>query len=269
MSNNLSDCYKTDSEGKRSIQIMTGKDGADVFVQSNTSDLFQVFLQTYEKEDITLTSNINMDDMQFNASPGHGISIGDSVIVYNSNYFSQKLVKAVDTNLITLYTPYSLPFNSSNTTVIRGNRNLNVEGTIETPIVYKFGIPSSLSRPIDINAGLILMGHTADSGDDKYGGISALTNGFLLRKENSIKFNLGNYKTNRDYKLYNGEVSPTPKPPAGTYGTDIKFKLQGQENFDQVIRLTYGDFIIAYVRDDLSDLLFKQVSLIGSFTEGE
>ena len=113
------------------------------------------------------------------------------------------------------------------------------------------------------------MGHTADSDDAKYGGITALTNGFMIRKENSVKYNLGVFKANRDYKLYNAEVKPTEKAPAGSYGTEIKFKIQGQENYDQVIRFEYGDYLCTYVQDDLSTLLFKKIALIGSYTEGE
>lgn len=244
-----------------------GRGEYDVSVQSNTSNLFQVFLQTYEKEDITLTSAISVDDFIINVSATHGITIGQMLIVYNDNYFWQVEVKAVSTNAITLFSPSYLPFPVAGTIIIRGSADLNVNGA--TPVTYKFGIPSQNLVPIDITAALILLGHSADSGDNLYGGIAALTNGFLLRKENTSNFNFGNYRNNRDYKLRNAEVNPTDKPPAGQYGTEIKFKLQGQENFDQVVRIEYGDHITGLVRDNLSTLLYKRVSLIGSYTSGE
>lgn len=239
----------------------------DVFIQSNTSNLFQAFLQTYEKEDITLTSDIDIDDMIINVSASHGITAGKFLIIYNDDYYIQSEVKSVNVNEITLYSPSYLPFLSENTTIIKRSADLNIDGT--TPVTFKFGIPSVNLNPIDINAALILLNHTADGGDNLYGGITALTNGFLVRKENSVPFNLGNYRDNRTYKLFNADVKPVDKPPAGIYGTEIKFKLQGQENFDQVIRISYGDFITGLVRDNLSTLLYKRVSLIGSYTEGE
>lgn len=241
----------------------------DVFIQSNTSNLFQAFLQTYDKEDITLTSDVNIDDRIINVSAGHGITAGDSLIIYTDDYHHQFAVVSVSVNAITMEAPFYFPFPVANTTIIRGKTDVNVLGSLGSPVIFKFGLPGINQLPIDVNKGIILMGHTADQDDSKYGGIAALTNGFLIRKENAVKFNLGIYRSNRDYKLNNGEVVPTDKAPAGEFGTEIRFKIQGQENFDQVIRFQYGDYLTGYVQDDLRSLLFKKVSLIGSYTSGE
>lgn len=245
-----------------------GKKEYDVFVQSNISNLFHAYLQTYVKEDITLTSAIDIDDSIINVSAEHGITSGQFLIIYTDNYFWQVEVKSVTDNAITLYTPAYLPFAVADTTIIRGSADMDVNGSV-TPVIYKFGLPGIIIPKVDITAALILLGHSADGGDNLYGGISALTNGFLIRKENSVPFNFGNYRTNRDFKLFGAHVSPTDKPPAGEYGTEIKFMLQGQENFDQVVRIGYGDYITGTIRDNLSDILYKRMTLIGSYTSGE
>ena len=242
-------------------------DGIDVFVQSNTSNLFQAFLQTYAKEDITLTADADINDSVINVSAGHGISVGDMLIIYNNDYFHQEEVKAVSTNAITLYSPLYLPFLSASTTIIRGSHNFAVDGT--TPVTLKFGIPSINSDPIDINKAIILMSDATDGDDGTFGGVAALTNGLFLRKENSIAFNLGTYKTNGDFRTRGAEIVYSQKAPAGAYAYNILFYLQGQENFDQVIRIEYGDFLTAKVQDDLTGLLSGYISIIGSYTSGE
>ena len=238
----------------------------DVFVQSNTSNLFQSFLQTYEKEDILLTSDVSVDDTQIQVAAGHGITVGDSLIIYTVNYHWQVEVISVSTNLITLESPSYLSFKVADTTIIRGKTDLN---GASTGVTYKFGLPGSSQDPIDINAALLIMGHSTQGDDGDFGDQTALANGLLLRKVNAIKFNLGIYKTNRDFRLNNANIEYSDKGPAGTYGTNIKFFLQGQENFDQVIRLCYGDFLTALRQDDLSGLSFFRISLIGSYTLGE
>lgn len=238
----------------------------DVFIQSNTSSLFQAFLQTYEKEDILLTSDISIGDLQINISSGHGASIGDSLIIYTDTYYWQVEVKAVATNLITLLLPAFLPFSVADTTIIRGNTNMN---GATFPVEYKFGIPGIGQAPVDITSALVIMGHATQGDDGDFGDQSALTNGLLLRKEDGSIFNFGVYRTNRDFRLNNAAIDYSDKGPAGTFGTNIKFFIQGQEHFDQVIRLKYGEFIKAIRQDALNGLNFLRISLIGSYTTGE
>ena len=246
------------------------KSTSDVFIQSNTSNPFRAFLQTYDKIDITLTSAIDLDDYIISVSAGHGITAGDILIIYSNNYFWQVIVLSVDTNDIILGAPSYIPFSVVGTTIIRGKRDLNVEGTLEAPIDFKFGIPSVHSNPIDISKAIITMGYSVSQGDDgDFGNLTALTNGVLLRKSNAVTFNLGVYRNNQDFKLLGADVTYIDSAPAGDYGLDIVFNIQGQENFDQVIRLYSGGFIHAYVRDDITDLNNFKISLIGSYTTGE
>jgi hypothetical protein len=80
---------------------------------------------------------------------------------------------------------------------------------------------------------------------------------------------LGVYRENRSFRLNNGVIEYSDKAGGGNFGTNIKFKLQGQENFDSVIRLNYGDAVSVKRRDDLSGLSFFKISIIGNYTTGE
>ena len=130
----------------------------DVFIQSNTSNLFQAFLQTYDKEDITLTNDISVDDESIDVSSGHGITTGDMLIIYDENYFWQVEALGVTLDNIQLEAPSCLSFSSSSTTIIRGNPDLNVDGST-TGVKFKFGIPSPSGMPIDITKAIIIMSH--------------------------------------------------------------------------------------------------------------
>jgi hypothetical protein len=238
--------------------------------QSQTSPLFQYYLQTYEKEDITLTSDAAINDTQINVSAGHGITIGDSLIIYTDSYYHQVRVTNVTTNLITIEAPLFLPFTVADTTIIRGSDQLNVDGSV-TPVDFKFNIPGEDIVPIDISTALFIMSHAIAGDDGKFGGISALTNGVLIRKENNRIFNLGVYKQNQDFRFINAEIDYTDKAPAGINGTNIKVPLDSLGSFGQVIRMSYrlNDSVFIRVQDDLTGLTSFRASIIGSYTEGE
>lgn len=241
-------------------------DGVDVYIQSNVSNLFKVFLQTYEKEDITLTSDVSIDDDEINVSSGHGISAGEFLIMYTPNYHWQIEVSAVTDDLITLDHKTFLPFSASETIIIRGSVDINAA---TTGVTYKFGIPGKKQPPIDISVALFILGHSTEGDDGDFGDQAALTNGLFVRKEGAELFNFGNFKTNRSFRESNAEIVYSDKGPGGTFGTNIKFNIQGQENFDQVVRIGYGDYITALRQDALNGLSYFRISLIGSYTRGE
>lgn len=249
----------------------------DVHIQSQTSQLFQYFLMNEQKMDITLTAPISMDDVIINVSAGHGFiaAAGEYIVIRDGDIFSQAKVISVSTNAITIDMPCAadIPATAS---VIRGNVNMNVNGSI-TPIDFKYSSNCCGSQnaiiPIDIGKVVITMQHGTNTPDDgKFGGLSALTNGLFFRKENGIRLNLGNYIYNQSFKDVGATVEYTEKAPAGTKGTNIVFDIE--RIFGQVIRMNprLDEFILAKVRDNLSTgagMAKLAVSLIGSFTSGE
>lgn len=263
-----------DPEGKilELLQACTPDgDKIDVSIQDSTSNLFQYFLQTEVKKDITLTSDVVINDESINVSAGHGITVGDSLVLKTNSYFMQVSVKSVAINVIGLSSPTYLPFTQTDTTITRGSREMAVDGS-GGDIEYVFTISGANVPPVDISTAIIIMTHATAADDGKFGGMAELTNGVYFRKENTTPYNLGNYKNNQDFRLLNAVVEYTDKAPAGINGTNIKFFINGQENFGQVIRMQYGDTLKAIIRDDLDgsgNLTSFKTSLIGSYTSGE
>lgn len=245
--------------------------------QSQTSPLFQYYLINEQKTDITLTAAISADDTVINVSAGHGFTAatGEYLVVRNGDQFSQFAVVSVATNAITIDIPAATGFPITSG-VIRGNSSMNVDGS-STPVDFKYSSNHSgaLSPtiPVDISAVVITMQHGSNVPDDgRFGGLGALTNGLYFRKVNGASVNLGNYKTNQDFKDRGAFVEYTSKAPAGTNGTSIEFDLE--KSFGQVMRVDPRDtdYMLAQVRDDIdatAGMAKMTISLIGSLTEGE
>ncbi len=249
----------------------------DVNIQSQTSALFQYFLMQEEKTDITLTAPILMDDEIINISSGHGFTAvaGEYIVVRNGDVFTQNKVISVATNAITVDMPIAnnIPVTAD---VIRGNINMNVDGSI-TPVDFKYSSNCCGNQdpqiPIDLSTIIITMQHGANQPDDgKFGGIAALAKGMYFRKMNGGRVNLGNYINNQAFKDVGAFVEYTDKAPAGTNATNIIFDVE--TIFGQVVRMNprVNDFALAQVRDAQSSSEGMEkltISLVGSFTVGE
>ena len=243
----------------------------DVTINDSTNALFQYFLVQELKDNITLTAAAEKDDSIVNVSAGHGFTgigttPGEMITIFENSRLIQSPVISVAADAITLEIPLAFPL-STNAIVVRGNKNLNVNGS-GTPIDFIFKLRNWIV-PIDINKVVILSIHTTTSDYTKFMGLAELTNGMYFRKENSLNFNLGNYRNNKDFRLKGATVDFPTKVPSGTYATEIVFDLISI--FGQVERFfgTVTEFFKAVVRDDLSTLTDMEISLIGSYTKGE
>lgn len=250
--------------------------GVDVNIQSQTSNLFQYYLTDEQKTDITLTSAVSPGDEVINVSSGHGFTgaSGEVLVIRIADQFEQVGVVSVATDAITVDIPIAKTYTVDDTTVVRGNINMNVDGS-STQVLFEYTNDSSLgaSVPVDISKVAITIQHGSNVPDDgKFAGITALTKGLYFRKFNGVINNLGNYTKNSDFREVGGIITYSDKAPAGTNGTNIIFDIEGI--FGQVIRLdpNVSDVLCAVVRDDLSasaGISGMTISLIGSFTRGE
>lgn len=247
--------------------------GLDVNIQSQTSALFQYYMMNEIKTDITLTSDASIGDETVNVSAGHGfvtdaVSPGERIVLWENSRFCQLIVTAVSTNTLTLEEPLACDFTSANAQVVRGNISMNVNGSV-TPVDFKLQL-RNFTIPIDIGTVIITMQSGATAPDDgTFGGKAALTNGVFFRKEDSVTFSLGNYKSNQDFIDNGGDVTYSDSAPSGTYATRINFDIENI--FGQVIRIdpNNNDYIFSEVRDNISGLDRFTVSFIGSYTSGE
>jgi hypothetical protein len=241
----------------------------EVFIQDTTSPLFQYYLMTEEKTDITLTSDINIDDVTFEVSADHGITTSHYLALWEGSAFEQVKVAGVSTNTITVELPFATAFSALGTQIVRGKIDLAID---TTGTDFYFKMYNNAQIPIDIGYFVLTMQHGANVPDDgKFGGIDALTNGIYFRQVDGTRINLGNYKTNQDFKDRGAIVSYTEKAPAGTNGTSILFDIKS--TFGQVMRINprLNDYFIGRLRDELETegMVKFTISLLGSYTQGE
>ena len=241
-------------------------------LQDSTAPFFQYFIQDEQKTDIALTSPVAVGDEVINVDAGHGFTAvaGEHITLFEDNKYAQIKVKSVATNAITLQWPTTTAFTIAGATVMRGNININVDGSV-TPVEFMMEL-RNFTIPLDISKVIITMQHAGVPDDGKFGGIAALANGLFFKKENDSTFSFGNYAINQDFRNMGGEVIYTQKAPAGAYATNITFDLN--DIFGQVIRLhpDTNDKIVGIVRDVLTavaGLSNLTVSFIGHYTEGE
>jgi hypothetical protein len=241
--------------------------------QSQTNAYFQYLLIDEKKTDIGLTSPVAIDDEVINVTPGHGFTGADDeyLVIRNGDLFEQTRVKAVNGDAISVSIPMPIAF-SVGADIIRGNSNMAVDGSV-TPLGYKYSSnccgDAEAITPIDISEVKIIMTHTTEPDDSRFGNIAGgLADGMYIRKVNGERVNLGNYRTNLDFKKFGAKVEYTDKAGAGNFATEITFAME--EVFGSVQRINPRDaqYIVAFVRANIA-LLTMEVSLLGSFTEGE
>jgi hypothetical protein len=262
--------YTADTAEGKLLQLFEHilEDGDTVKVrgQDQTTSAFHYYLMRHLNEDIQLVSNVAMDDTTITVAAGHGIQVNDYIVIWENNVFEQARVTNVSGNVITIEIPVAAAY-SANAKVIRGSINLNIDGSAGIDFEFK---PFNLTTPIDIETVVITIQSGASVPDDgKFGGIAAITNGLFFRLVNSYRVNLGNYRTNKDFRDRGAEIEYTDKAPAGTNGTNIIFDIK--ETLGVVLRvgLTENERLFGRIRDNLSTLAGMTVSLLGQYTLGE
>jgi len=243
------------------------KNKVDVFVNDQTNPLFQYFFIRELKTDITLMAPVAVDATTINVSTGHGFTAaaGEVITIFEGNRYIQQTVKSVLADAVTISHPVPNTFTVAGAVVIRGNRLLNIDGSV-TPATFTAAL-RSFTLPVDIGMIKICAVHAAEADDSKFAGITALTNGLFLRKTDGFVFNLGNYINNNDFRQFGASVEYANKAGGGAYSTVATFDIL--HTFGQVVRLDAraGDELLAVVRDDLSGLTSLTISAIGSYTD--
>ena len=119
-------------------------------------------------------------------------------------------------------------------------------------VIFQIG-PVGVGNDIDLTrlSGYLQDGTAMD--DAKFGGIAALTNGIVLRRNNGFIENIWNAKTNADLALICcGQFAYTEKAPAGSFGARFCDTFAGQGNQGVAILLEADDVLELLIQDDLT-----------------
>lgn len=181
--------------------------------------------------------------------------VDDSVIFIASgeNFYIGRQIGAVSGNIVTVDTPIDFNY-SSGSVVFPANYHMNVDGSV-TPQIFQIGSTSEEAvLELDITR---VMGYFQDNvamDDSNFGGLSALTNGVVLRRNDGVMTNLWNAKTNGEISLMTFDFQYTDKAPAGSYGARFRNTYAGPSKHGVTIRLYPGDTLEIIIQDDLTGL---------------
>lgn len=203
-----------------------------------------------------------IDSKDITLTGGHGLTGGENINIKEGTNFYQGFVIAVNVNVITLDSPLDHIYSTSAYIEI-GERNLNLNGAV-TPIVAKILPPSS--EIWDITRMLFTIEDNVVMDTAKFGGITALTYGIVIRsKRNSVFKNLYNVKSNGGFADKAFDIAYDDKAPAGFYGFRCRRTFNGEEKNGVVIRLdgAISDEFQVIIQDDLTALSTFRITIQG------
>ena len=176
----------------------------------------------------------------FSASDPDGVYIGEQI-------------GAPVGSVITIDTPVNIAL-PAGSFVAAVTTNMAVDGSSTT---QAFAVGPVLTGSLGILHITRIMGHFLDSSamdDGKFGGIAALTNGCVLRKNDGKISTLWNVKTNADLALICYDFSYNDKAGGGKYGANFRDTYGGQGAHGVVLELLPGEYLELLIQDDLTGL---------------
>lgn len=189
----------------------------------------------------------------FTATGGHGLALDDEILLLDTvgDRALQATVRNVATNTITIDRPIDHVYPSASTLGRIVTSNMAVDGST-TPEIFTFRAGADA---VDIVRLIITMlGGSTAMDDGKFGNISALTNGMVLRIYNGLHKTIFNFKTNRDIKQFCYDVQYSDNAPAGSTGLSARITFGGQDKHGVVLRVSDDDVIQWVIQDDLTGL---------------
>jgi hypothetical protein len=205
----------------------------------------------------TLSAQSDPEDMTMTLTDTTGFVDGTHVGVFSANdpdvFYLGTQLGAPAGNVITLDTPIDQELQVGSA-VAGTTVNLAVDGSVTTQSFQIGPVGPGSTQVVDITR---IMGHILDStamDDGKFGGIPALTNGVVLRHNNSVIQNIWNVKTNADLALLCYDFRYSDKAPGGQFGLNFRNTYAGQHAHGVVIELDPGDYLEILIQDDLTGL---------------
>jgi len=250
-------------------QIVTNKilSGIDVNIQDQHSRAFDTFFSQVIGSPILLTADATIDSWTISLATGHGVLVGEQVVVYD--YVDDRLyvgnALASATNIVTLDTPINYDYHAVHSVSVRSTKEMNVNGAITR---QTFSVAPPIQSSVDITRIMFQMTTTAFPEMDMFGDIaSGITRGIVLRAVNGINVNYFNIKSNGEMVNLMHDVDFYEAAKHGTNGLGGRLTYGGQSKHGVTIRLGAGDSLELIIQDDLTSILSFRMIATGHVVE--
>ena len=208
--------------------------------------------------DTTLAAPSVVDDNDITLAPGHGGVIGNEIDVsstLNGSHFMQSQILNVVGDVITLDTPSNRIYTVADTVVAISYDNMNVDGSV-TPVV--FSVKPLINQSGDFYRIIVRMTDNVDMDFETFGGITALTNGVVVRvnEGNGNYRTIVNFKSNGDIENFSYDSNYFTNKAGGVRGFSSRMTFNGKAKHGVVIRLdgARDESLEIVVQDDLTGL---------------
>lgn len=247
-------------------------DGAlDVYIQDQTTPAIMVKFNKVTNS-TTLASVTAIDDMTIEVTSATGISVGSYIILFNSvegRFFIAEAV-AINGTTISVDRPLDFAFPVGSDIDI-GVTDMSVDGSVTT---QAFGIRAStagdpLNKSADI-VRLIFKCTTATAVDlSKFGDITKLIKGIVLRKRDGTYQNIFNIKDNGEIAglMYDWTPFSATNPQQGVDGFVSRLTFGGQNKIGVTIRIAPDEDLEVLIQDDLSGLTLLEITAEGHIVD--
>lgn len=227
-------------------------------LQIDAALVHQVGISEHVKRDFGGATTIDVaassGDTVINVTATTGFSIGDLIRISNTTYTERSHfhIVAVSAGVsLTLSRPIDNDFEVGDD-VIEIQIAMNQVGSLASPISYKIQpLPSErwqITRVL-----MTLLDQTAMD-DAKFGGITALTNGVILRVVNDgVIRTYTHWQSNGDFKDDMYDVEYSTKAPSGFFGLSARWTFTKAEFIADLNGAT-GDYLEVLIQDDLTAL---------------
>jgi hypothetical protein len=235
------------------MQRVGGVPKLDVFIQDQNS-LAGVITMHNDQSTATLAVQALPGDTTLTLEAGHTVTAGQLLFLIKPRLFFESVVTNVVTNTISIDRPVCQVFPVTSE-VVAGIWNANVNGSV-TPQIFHVKPPPG--QVWDTTAIHVAITDNSAMDDSLFGGITALTNGVLLRKKLNSKGyeNRGLIKNNGDLRLV-CDADYAARAPSGEFGISGKCKFQGGGNLGVTIRVdaNQDEELEMLIQDDLLAIL--------------
>lgn len=266
----LNETFLNETEAIATKSVLVGKDGSGVYRNVPVDDEGQLSVNVHDQktrsldlffgrlDDLTtLSAQADPEDKTLTLTSTTGFVAGTTVGVFSADdpnvFYLAKQIGAPAGSVITMDTPVDRELQI--TSAVAGTTvNMAVDGSSTTQIFQIGPVGVGSNQVIDITR---ILGHILDStamDDGKFGGISALTNGVVLRKNDGVITNIWNVKTNADLALICYNFNYSDKAPGGQYGANFRNTYAGQGAHGVVLELLPTEYLEILIQDDLTGL---------------
>lgn len=217
----------------------------------------------------TLTADITSQDRSFTVTDATGLAVGDKLHLTdtsNNNHEAVPLIiTTIVTNTITINRPIDYDYLAASTEVVEITTSMNVDGSVTPQSFIVLPSPGMVWHITSMD--FSITDQTAMD-DAKFGGITALTNGVMIRGVDSVSSNyltFSVWQKNSDFNLDAFTTNYAAKAPSGFYGYSGTMNIH--DKYTSIVRLantaTETIYMEVLVQDDLSTLDTFEIKVHG------